>query len=344
MRTVAQDGTVELIVQFTDGNGDPVAPDGDVIVSLFEPDFPPFDPDVTDGDAIVLDAIVAPVSGTTGLYSYTYTLAPDSSVGVWYDRWEAEIDGVPIEMIFDFTVTEKTSIVSAGLAENMIVTVTLDSSIANEDGVTLGTNQEVMFSTTLNPMYASSDLLSLEIGSFIPGIPEFTLDLAIHWASVQADAHTFKRRAQIHPVTNAPVYSNGARNQDYFDVMRTQYVLCRAGHMMINNVLSNAVKSKTLADLSVSYDTGRLTSKLADLEKCISETRRILNSNGTLSEGASLPATSTVKGAKDIDRPPFGREWASVSGVRSGANSRSLSISGRRVRRHWSDRTQWDKE
>jgi hypothetical protein len=182
MRTVAQDGKIRLIAQFTDGNGNPIDPDGAVVVSIFGPDFPPFNPDVEDTDATVLDDTPTKVDGEVGLYYYEYTLEPDAQTGIWYDRWEGAVDGVDQEEILDFTVTEKASIQSVALAKNQVIVLQLSKTIAATNGDTLEDDIEIFFSTVLDPMYASADLVGLEIGTYIPNVPDFTLDLSIHHA------------------------------------------------------------------------------------------------------------------------------------------------------------------
>jgi hypothetical protein len=322
MRTVYQDGTCQLIVQFTDGNGDPINPTGGVLVSIFPPDYPPWDPNTVDGDAEVLDAVPTKVTGEVGLYYYNYVTNPTTETGTWYDRWESTVDGEALETNFEFTVLEKVNMASLELGNNMMVRVVLDESIMNENDETLDADYEFFFSTPLDPMYASSDLLALEIGAYIPDISEFALDLAIHWASVQCSAQIFPKSSTI------------IVNQTYFSLVKTEYVLARAGCMLLNNVLATVAKSKTLADLQVVYDTGA-KDKLKELSARCSELRRLLNAGGTLSEGSSLPMQATIRGINDVDRPTFGRDWDKVEGTRGGANSRA-TFGGRRAKRYWS--------
>jgi len=334
MRTIYQNGTIELVVRFFDGNGNLIDPDGGepLLVSIFDPDHPPFDPDVVDGDAVVLDA--TPTRIEEGIYTYEYTLDPDAAVGGWYDRWEAVIDGVSQTTNFTFDVLERIIPESPGLAENMVVSVTLDSSIANINGETLGTDYEFFFSTTLNPMYASSDLLGIELGAYIPEIPTFTLDLNIHWASIQADAQTFSRRITTHPITDAPVTASLSVNRTYLEFARTEFVLCKAGRTLLNNAIAVLAKSKRLADLEIVYDSGA-KDYLKELAATCGQLKAVLNSGGLISEGASLPMTTAIKGARDLDRPTFGRDWIRLSQIRGGANTRSTTLSGRRAKRHW---------
>lgn len=334
MRTVFQDGTVELQVQFTDGNLNPIDPDGAVLVSIFDPDFPPQNPDVTDLDATVLDATPTKVAGEVGLYTYSYTLAPDAKTGSWYDRWEATVDGVALETIFDFSVKEKMTIQSLDLGKNMVVVVKLDESIGNTSGETLGEDYEFFFSTPLDPMYASSDLLGVELGAWFPDIPKFTLDLNIHWASLAADANTFRRKVSVHPITGAPVYGSRSPNKQYFEYARTEYTLCKAGSTLLTNIMANLTKSKSLADLEVVYDN-QITDVLSEMSQRCKDLRRVLNSGGVLNEGSSLMPQSTVKGSRDIDRPLFGRGWVRLQHHRGGANVKSPSVSGRRGYRHF---------
>jgi hypothetical protein len=103
----------------------------------------------------------------------------------------------------------------------------------------------------------------------------------------------------------------------------------------MQNAMSHSVKSKTLADFSVSFDTAKFQKHMEELAGRCKDLKRILNSGGMLSEGASLPATSTVIGARDPDRPIFGRQWVRGRFVRGGANIKSRTASNRRGVRHW---------
>jgi hypothetical protein len=335
MRSVNQDGTIELLVQFTNGSNTPIDPDSGPIISIFDPEHNPSDDDITDADAVVLDATtVALGTGlqvgnylvehlSTGLYRYQFGLDPESLTGSWFDRWEAVVDGAPLETIFTFNVIEKTNMESIQLQNNMEILVTLDSSIADADGNTLEEDYTILFSTELTPFYASADLLSLEIGSFLGDVPAYTLDLALHWGSIDANANTFR-----------PKGSGLSKNNQYFEFARTQYVLCRAAHILIANASNTSVKSKKLADLEVEYDNS-IGSKLEELMSKCAEWRKILNSGGLLTPGTSLPLTQGIKGYGLTDYPNFGRDWVQLPNVRGGANKKTKFKGSTRHKSHW---------
>jgi hypothetical protein len=339
MRKVSQDGTIELLVQFTNGDGDPIDPDSGPVLSIFDPSSPPADPLTVDADATVLNATEASLGDgsqvgqnmiikvSTGLYSYSYTLDIDATVGSWYDRWEATVDGLPLETVFSFDVTEVVTIESVSLSNNQLITIILDESIADSTGDILTGGHEIFFSTVYTPYYASSDILNLEIGSYISGIPEFTLNFAIHWASVQADACTFNKRFSGGRVSGSMI------NKEYLEYARTQFVLCQASLFLISNATSSNIKSKTLGDLEVEYDSS-VFSVISELKDMCKEWKRVLNSGGKISEGSSLMPVTGTKGSARIDRPLFGRDWIKLSNTRGGANSKSRI--GDRGVRHWS--------
>ena len=211
------------------------------------------------------------------------------------------------------------------LAVNNLVTVTLDSSIANTSGITLGSNYEFEFTTTYSPMYCAARRLRLEIGAYIADVPDDTLNLAIYIASLESESMTW----------------NTDNNDDtYYKFVRSQWTCCRAQEILLLNTIgaSGSLKSKKLGDLSVEYDTskGGATIPLQRAVECQNKWEVSLQAGARTVQTPQM----VVKGEHDIDRPPMGRGWLHSRGPSSGstpvANNRTRLWSSRRFRNIYS--------
>jgi len=334
MRTQYQDGTVELFVKFTDGVGDLITPSVGPTIDIFPPDKDPEDPDTVDGDALVLNATISSLgdigqAGTylietvsTGMYRYRYPTSPTTEVGTYFDRWTATIDGGVVQTTFNFEVLEKLNTISLSLGNNMRVTITLDESIASTSSIKLSQDYEFHFYTPLSPFYASNQLIDLEIGSFISALSIEAIDYAILEASIEADVLSFK----------------SIKNTEWFEHARRQYVICRAAHILMRNSVSNPLRRKKLAELEVEWDNS-FKDKFNELDDCVQEMKRILNSGGELGEGTSLRPLTGIKGGSHIDRPAFGRTF---DGSGRGQNVRYYPDSDSlRTVHGWSETPRW---
>lgn len=200
------------------------------------------------------------------------------------------------------------------LYANNLVTVTLDSTIADTDGTALGEDYEWEFTTTYDPLYCTVRRLRLEIGQFIVNVPDDTLNLAIHLASLEADSMTF---------------NTDTEDDAYYQFVRSQWACCRAQEMLLLNTVgaSGALKSKKLGDLSVEYDTSSGGSMRIALERavaCQEKWEQLLQQGGRTIQ---TPVIS-VKGEWDVDRPSIGRGWAHTRDI----YNPSVPASNRRVR------------
>ena len=184
-------------------------------------------------------------------------------------------------------------VASGQLAQNNLVTITLDSSIASTGGTSLGSDYSFSFTTRYSPLYCTSRKLRLSIGQYIKDLPDDTLNFAIHMASLAAD--------QLN-------WNTSIDDNDYFNFVRGQWVCCKAEEILLINVAggSGQLKSKKLGDLSVEYNTSSNTN--AALERAIACQQKF---EGALIAGGQQvqKAALTIRGSLDPDRPPIGRGW-----------------------------------
>ena len=122
-RSTYQDGSVDLIAQFTDGNGTLIDPDTTPVIDIFPPNYDPDLSSTTDSDALLLGQTTTKVS--TGVYLYTYTTAPDAETGTYYDRWRWTEDSISLDYRFEFTVIERVNVASFEPVYNQFIIVYL---------------------------------------------------------------------------------------------------------------------------------------------------------------------------------------------------------------------------
>ena len=186
---------------------------------------------------------------------------------------------------------------SVVLNGNNFISITIDSSIANTDGVELGTDYEFWFTTTYSPMYSTLRKLRLEYGAFLTSVIDDTINLAIFEASLQADELLL-----------------GVSTGTFYEFARGEWVKCRAAEILLSNVLGagGSIKSKKLGDLSVEYNTsGNNSDSLDRALACTAKWEPVVIA-GTTKTDLQSPTTA-IKGAADPDRPGVGRLWGDTS-------------------------------
>jgi hypothetical protein len=184
------------------------------------------------------------------------------------------------------------------LYENNLVVVTLDSSIADTDGNTLGSDTAFFFGTSLNPFYAGIRHVRLRLGAIGDRFPDETIAFAIWDASREALA-----------LAPASIGDSSA-----YIRARTMFVVCLASWYLVGGGRSSTGGGrKRLADLDVSIDDSVSTAIMDDLKDCFDRYELALRSGGEAGFGASLKPLAVVKGTNDLDEPAFGRTWERVS-------------------------------
>jgi hypothetical protein len=134
-------------------------------------------------------AISGPLNATrlsAGYYQYTYTVPTAYEAGIWHDVWVGVVNGITNITMLEFTVEEAIEIDPQDISNNTMIVVELANTITNLSGDEALTAQKLYYTTTYNPLYASPDLVRMEVGPWIDYIPDDTLALMIHWASLEA--------------------------------------------------------------------------------------------------------------------------------------------------------------
>jgi hypothetical protein len=308
---------IELTAIFLDAAGEYTTPTS-LRVSIYPPGFNPENGGLP-ADAWVYEATTTsggsgPESNpsrlveevSTGIYRYTFSIPEDSALGASYDQWQGTIDLEDLNEVFTFTIVGGGSVGTTQLYENNIVFIEVDKDITATDGTTLGETFESYFTTTYNPLYTSSSLVRLDLGSLIRSLSDDTINFAIFSAGRSVDANTFLATpSQI----------------SFFQHSRQQYVQCFAKLILIQGLLGdiifNSKMSKRLGDLSVSRsgDSNVLKGLEDKLKKELEQWKRAVQTGGDLAPGTSLRADYSVKGANADDAITVSRQWEPTTTV-----------------------------
>lgn len=307
--------TITLRAIFTDDTGCLIDPDAVPAVYIYDPGVAAEDrqSDI-DASTTFPNATAGPFVPTqlsTGYYEYVYTVPSGGTAGVWYDVWDADVDTVDVTSQLSFTVVSGTTVATQSLSNNTMVIIELDSSIGNVAAdATLSTDQQLYFTTKYSPLYASPDLVRLEVGAWISYIPEDTLALMIHIASKEADFIQGPSACNTHRLRFARMK---------FVVFDTAVrVLSLMGHGITPSALSNSGGKKMLGDLSIqSGGNSSATEVNGEIIAWVAAQReewfRVVNAGGCIVPGEGLGPTFAVKGVHDPDRRMTGRLWEDPS-------------------------------
>ena len=311
-RTVTAGDLISLRIQFKDDLG--VASEAqNVKVFIFQPGVD------TSDNANAIDAVgFDPIYLGEGVYEYQYT-SPCTPVGDWADKWVGDLTCQPgLTATLAFSITAGTSEVISfegpQLSNNNLVTITILPGVASTTGEAFSEAVELEFFTTLSPYYTSTTKVKLEVGSLVTEIKDLTSAMAILEASIEADALTF---------------SPTEINSELFKHARREYVTAASAFRLVSNVGGNLLKSKTLGDLSVTYDTESHKDTLEYLQEMMRKWGDQLMAGG----GAKVirGPRMVVKGSRDPDKPTFDRMWEGTgTNKKPVANSSKESITGRR--------------
>lgn len=226
------------------------------------------------------------------------------------------------------------------LVQNAIVIVTLDKTIADTEGNTLGSEYITYFSTTYTPLYSSLRRIRFDLGNLIVDIQDETIMLAILEASILADSITFSTT-----ITNSSFYQQAKRE---FVTCLAELKLLRA--LYVDGSLGDRV-SKQLGDLSVSRSGvgSAIKDRMNEVQDCINYWRIVLESGGAVSPNTSLSPEYSVKGANADDAITVARQWEPTNGYgsyRSAANAKvsNYNSSSRRQYRTFRNKSSWRTE
>lgn len=300
---------VTLYAIFLDGGGNLIAPDT-------IPDIYIYDESVdteTIQDEIDATTYSSALSGpltptllSTGYYKLSYTPPAGSTPGTWHDVWVADVQTVEATDILSFNVSTSTSLSVQPIGNNTMIIIELDSTIGNVGATSfLGEDTKLFFTTTYSPLYASPDLVRMEVGRWIEHIPDDTLALMIHWASKEAD---FINGAQ-------PAKASDLRFAKTKFVIYDSVIKClmMPGGGAVSASESSGAGKKQLGDLLIQAGSGTAASidqaTLDWLQEQRREWFRVVNAGALIVPGGSFAPSFAMKGRYDPDRPMQGRLW-----------------------------------
>jgi len=234
----------------------------------------------------------------TGFYYYESAF---NEVGRWTETWTATINGEPLAFEKDIDVINQPVITAAdcGLDFNSLIVIKLSKDIASEDDIVLGSDLFYSFSTEYNPFYCSTEMLRMEMGTWVDLVPDDTLALAIHWSSLEADNIT-----GVRPTSERYLFA------------RTRFVMYDAAiklfSMPVGASSPSSGKQKQLGDLLIQNGGGidfNLKQLVDELKTERDEWWRVVNAGGCIVQGQGLGPTYASKGERRADKNQRSREW-----------------------------------
>ena len=305
-RGVRAGETIGLRARFKDDLGEN-AEASDVYVHIF-------DPTVEDYEDLNNAEVVSGVANYLGEGIFEYIFTPPDIDGIWHDFWEGELTSQTLSGHFTFEVSASGLInsLTSQLADNNVVHVEIPSGIQPVTGSALESPYEFDFMTIIDPGYSNVRKVRLEIGAFVSNLFDDVIQTAILEASLETDVITFYTADQ---------------QTDVYQHARREYVTCMASAIMLNNIAAGSLRSKTLADLSVEYDSSALHKNLDRLRECMARWEPQVIAGG-LAKKITQPK-GVIKGEYDPDRPIFSRLWQSLD---DGTVSRRIPAANTRER------------
>lgn len=263
---------------------------------------------------------------STGYYEYAYSVPAGSSEGTWRDLWLATLGSVTSAEYFEFEVVAGAVVSLQRISSNTLIVIELDASIASSTGLTLEDDTQLAFSVTYDPLYASADLVRMEVGPWIDFIPDDTLNLLIHWASKEVDVITPSTWKKLHSTgyEDNTVYHDerSGQNVSMYRFARTKFVIYDVAYRALmlpasanaGNV-SGTGGTKRLGDLLIEEGLGGMSGEgltlemVKEIKRLRDEWWRVVNAGGNIVPGQSLDPAIAVKGLNDPDRRKAGRLW-----------------------------------
>jgi hypothetical protein len=303
-REVIAGQEIDLRARFRDDLNEPAVASG-VWIHIFEPDADTSE----EANAVFSSSGQVEYIGE-GIWQCSYETHSTAIEGTWTDLWSGILNGQVISDTFNFSVYTAGDVEEIGnqLYANNLIEVTLTSGIMATDGTYLTDGHSFEFLTETDPSYTSIRKLKLEIGSYIEDLPDLTLQLAILEASLEADEITFETE----------------RNSDFYEHSLREWTTCKVSFTLLDNITSHGLKSKTLDNLRVEYDTNAINRTLMRIMDCLQKWEPQVIAGGYSKQ--SQQPVYVVKGEYDFDRPVASRLWApttdttGTSDKRPGAN------------------------
>jgi len=319
-RSVIAGQEIKLRTRFKDDLNEPALASG-VSLYIFVPDS---DEPLNPADSYL--TINNPFYLGEGIYEYGFNVPDDAEEGTWYDLWYGTLNSQLLSGQFEFEVYSagEAEALSDQLYENNIVEVTLMSGIYATDGTYLGEEYSFEFLTTTSPSYTSIRKVNLEVGGYLTDVADFTIQLGILEASLEADQLSFAT----------------TQNEGFYEHARREWTTCKTAMILLDNITSHALRAKRLGDLQVEYDPATIVKTIARISECLQKWEPQLI-NGGYSLDAQQPV-GVVKGEYDYDRPQVGRLWESMDSTMSdrvpGSNSKDTDYLSRRYKKIFSSK------
>lgn len=204
---------------------------------------------------------------------------------------------------------------STQLNLNNIVEVTIEAGITATDGSVTKEPISFTFLTTTVPSYSSIRKLRIEYGGFLGDLADDIIQLGILEASLEATELTFAH----------------VQNTQLFEHARREWVTCKTAITLLNNIGNILLKSKTLGDFSVTYDTNALRDTANKALDCLSRWEPQVITGG-FAKDMQQPI-GVIKGEYDPDRPEIGRDWAAAGEFRLDEGYPAVNAKSRNYRR-----------
>lgn len=337
-------GEIELRMVFTDDLGNFVDTDALPVVYIYDPSIDSVTIEEEIEAQTYTSALAGPLTSTqlgTGFYQLTYTVPGGAEEGSWTDVWVGDLEGTSSADSFIFRVQVGANLEDQRLLNNELVIIELDESITSLDGLSaLGEDQQVSFTTTFVPLYASPDLVRLEIGPWIDFIPDNTLALMLYWSSREADFILGAR-----PKSSDRLSFARTKFVVFDAALRTLYLPSSTGSSL---GASSSGGSKKLGDLSITSggSVGATLSSGIDLETVRyirgqrDEWSRVVNAGGNIVPGQGFAPSVAIRAKYDPDRRNSGRLWLDPNEyhyAQPGVNYKSYAHGGSRGRGHFTD-------
>jgi hypothetical protein len=233
-----------------------------------------------------------------GIYQYGFTPPDGAAEGTWTDLWSGILNGQLVSGEFTFEVYGGGAAEEIGdqLSINNLVEVVLSSGIMASDGTYLTDGYSFQFLTTTSPSYTNIRKVKLEVGGFINQLPDLTIQIAILEASLEADQLDFTSQNSL-----------ASKNTAFFQHARREWTTCKVALGLIDNITTSGLKSKTLGDLHVEYDTNAVFKTMERIVACLSKWEPQIMAGG-YAKDAQQPR-GVIKGQYDPERPHTGRVW-----------------------------------
>ena len=150
-REIEAGSTITLYAEFysLDDKGNKVLkdPDETPLVSIYDAFHDPRVSSDLEADALVFESSATKV--TTGIWKFNYSVPEDVMTNFWFDKWDAVVDSVEGSAIMQFLVIG-TDVDDQILDKNILVTVTIDSSLEDMNGNTLSEDYVFSFLTLIS--------------------------------------------------------------------------------------------------------------------------------------------------------------------------------------------------